>query len=1020
MSDGTIVLSISDYQILEVEEKLVKITSKESEEVFYPKYRTNGSKLYIENDKELIDFMESVLDIEFYIVLNNNKNIKSFISNTEVEKMGLELEWENQNLLITDRNKKFEKIIVGTKTASATLIGNELHLDVDKNINDTLYLRKENNYVEIAQPINNVYTLNLSLISKIINYVKSGNFKMYIGETTIYELLFETDIEIEIENSTLKINSELNENVVIIHNEEYYMYYNKITLSDEKIIVEIPNKKITEKIDSIHIQRTDDKTLYFDVDYVCTNNTVQINIGEVIQQINDATENWSVIFQMQNSRSYLLKNVDGRSGENYAAEGYGEDLLIILRELDGALALTKVNRNRLDTLENMKNKVDSIYVDTNKIYLECEELKEEKILFSEIIFIGDKSKEQTRYPIDSTVDGFELTLMESPMWSNIERYGMQMNLVTRNGIMSDVLKLKHQKKKEMLFSVKKDDSNITGLVYCLKNGELRMSVNEINKNMKEQYVKKMKVLNIKNRKSKFIIEFEFTLNDENAKIGAVELKLRSAEQQISKKASKVKIDRDGSKVRVIAEINVKWEQKYSLYWDIFVSIQDKNSKEYTPVMVTGVSPSLKKKLRKHLNHALTNKDEKLMFFPYVTFNNDIAFMLREQKYFETKYYKAKEFLAYLIFRLFKNKYTNKEIWLGFEKFSEQAQDNGYAFFEYVDDHKLKDEFYYVITKDAKEYSELKRKHGEKIIEFMSLKYFIYVFAATLLITSESRRHLYHMHIRTGRFAYYISRKETIFLQHGVTALKQSAVFQKTPGRGNYDLVITTSEAEKKIVFENWKYPTDEIVVTGFARWDKLQDKSSMEESKTIFIMPTWRSWLEGIPKEEFLNTNYYEAYASVLKSEELHRILEETNTIVKFFLHPKFDAYIDLFESTSKNVQLLNYKETKINEEIMSASMLVSDYSSITWDMFYMNKPVIFYQFDCEKYQELEGSYIDLENDLFGERAITASELINLLQEKISTDFVVSDENQEKRKQAYAYLDANNSERIYKEIIEKF
>ena len=41
--------------------------------------------------------------------------------------------------------------------------------------------------------------------------------------------------------------------------------------------------------------------------------------------------------------------------------------------------------------------------------------------------------------------------------------------------------------------------------------------------------------------------------------------------------------------------------------------------------------------------------------------------------------------------------------------------------------------------------------------------------------------------------------------------------------------------------------------------------------------------------------------------------------------------------------------------------MLITDYSSVSWDIYYMEKPILFYQFDLEQYNETNGSYIDMD-----------------------------------------------------------
>ena len=108
--------------------------------------------------------------------------------------------------------------------------------------------------------------------------------------------------------------------------------------------------------------------------------------------------------------------------------------------------------------------------------------------------------------------------------------------------------------------------------------------------------------------------------------------------------------------------------------------------------------------------------------------------------------------------------------------------------------------------------------------------------------------------------------------------------------------------------------------------------------------------------------------------------------------------------------------EQPLNEIIMRSSLMITDYSSASWDMFYMRKPVIFYQFDVEDYNAVHGSYMDFDKDLFGERVMTVSQLLTSLKENTKNGFVLKPEYQAKWEKAFAYVDKNNAKRILEQI----
>ncbi|RKQ34315.1 CDP-glycerol glycerophosphotransferase family protein [Oceanobacillus halophilus] len=520
----------------------------------------------------------------------------------------------------------------------------------------------------------------------------------------------------------------------------------------------------------------------------------------------------------------------------------------------------------------------------------------------------------------------------------------------------------------------------------------------------------------KKKNEGYIFSFEIKSESE-LKIQSIHLKLRSNDN-----AKNISIDDftvaniEENRYGISCRYYVDWTQDFfPLYWDLYVLCKDE-SKTQGLIKVNKATKDLLSKVNQdYFKNAIKSKDKKMMY-PYVTLGKDIAIMMREREGYENHWNKLKEKLAFAIYIFLKPFYfRNKDIWIGFEKFSSTAQDNGYAFFSFVDKNNLHDDFYFVINKNSPDYKRV-AKQSSNIIKFMSFKYFLYLFAAKLLVSSETKRHVYNLRVRAGLVARAIDRKKSVFLQHGVTALKKSNVFKKAKGRGNFDLVVATSEMEKEIINQNWKYSNDEIIVTGFARWDKLTDKSKERKKKKIFVMPTWRTWMEDMPKEEFKKSDYYSNYVSLLTSKEINNILIDNNLELVFFLHPKFKQYITEFNIQNNNITIREFLDIKVNEEIMESSLMISDYSSVTWDMFFLNKPVIFFQFDYEKYDQYEGSYLDMATEIFGDRVMNIDELAKELKNYVENDFSIKPEFQVLREEYFKYIDHDNSKRIFDSI----
>ena len=172
----------------------------------------------------------------------------------------------------------------------------------------------------------------------------------------------------------------------------------------------------------------------------------------------------------------------------------------------------------------------------------------------------------------------------------------------------------------------------------------------------------------------------------------------------------------------------------------------------------------------------------------------------------------------------------------------------------------------------------------------------------------------------------------------------------------------------------------EIIITGLARWDVLEDHSNLFH-KEILLMPTWRSWLEDISEEQFKKSEYYQRYKEFLQDKRLREFLKKQNITLNFYIHPKFREHIGSFQVEDSNIKLIPFGSMPLNQLLMSCNMLITDYSSVSWDVYYQEKPVVFYPFDLETYENVQGSYMDYKNDVFGDLAWTKDELIDILEE---------------------------------------
>ncbi len=410
-----------------------------------------------------------------------------------------------------------------------------------------------------------------------------------------------------------------------------------------------------------------------------------------------------------------------------------------------------------------------------------------------------------------------------------------------------------------------------------------------------------------------------------------------------------------------------------------------------------------------------------IIFPFFSKWGTLKFCYREKSEYDGGETAAKEAAALAEYRIHGNALKKQGNILIYEKFCHTAQDNGYYFFLYCMNNLPEEEkkrIFYVIDKRADDYSKVK-EYDSHVIDFMSLKHMLYGMTAKVLVSTDSVTHFYAWKCKPNPVYDTMRKVPELFLQHGVTAMKRVANLFGRNSSNPMTYFVATSQKEQDLIVREFGYDRENVPVTGFTRWDVLKDKRDKDD-RFILIMPTWRSWLEDVSDEDFRKSEYYERYMDLITSESFSRVLEKYDLRAVLYIHPILAGYISSFGS-SENSRLtcVPFGQKPLNELIMGAEMLITDYSSVCWDMLYIDKPVIFYQFDRERYLAVHGSYIDLENDLPGDNVETAEDVIDSLGYYAENGFRIRDDHAETAASFFMYRDDRNCERTYKFLKEK-
>lgn len=366
----------------------------------------------------------------------------------------------------------------------------------------------------------------------------------------------------------------------------------------------------------------------------------------------------------------------------------------------------------------------------------------------------------------------------------------------------------------------------------------------------------------------------------------------------------------------------------------------------------------------------------------------------------------------LIYKLYL-KITNKKIWLICEA-KDTARDNGYHLFKYIRINYPKDNVYYAIDKKSLDYQKL-REYGN-VIQFRSLKHWIYYLCASLNISTQkygnpSPAIFYVLHIGL------VKLNNRVFLQHGITKDDASWLYYD---KTKFKLFICGAKKEYEYVKEKFNYPINNVAYLGFSRFDNLYDNNV--NNKQILIMPTWRTWLGRETnilnkKEEFKKSEYYIKWNSLLKNKELIKYIEKEKITIYFYPHMNMHEYIKDFKVISRNIKIVS-KEYDIQKLLKESALLVTDYSSVYMDFAYMSKPIIYYQFDSEKYRrnQLQEGYFKYSKNAFGKILIDEEDVVNRIIGYSKMNYKVEPIYLKRMNEFFELKDQKNSERIYNHL----
>jgi glycosyltransferase involved in cell wall biosynthesis/CDP-glycerol glycerophosphotransferase (TagB/SpsB family) len=290
-----------------------------------------------------------------------------------------------------------------------------------------------------------------------------------------------------------------------------------------------------------------------------------------------------------------------------------------------------------------------------------------------------------------------------------------------------------------------------------------------------------------------------------------------------------------------------------------------------------------------------------------------------------------------------------------------ANDNAEHLYRHVAQHHPEINAWFVLRKESKDWSRLEAE-GFRLVEYGSWDWNLLIRHADHLASSHADA---YVNQPLDQRRYGRPRFKYTFLQHGVT---QDDISRWLNWK-RIDVFVTTTPAEHESIAGHGPYAFSEHEVfrTSMPRYDRLWEKRQAipaSERDTILVMPTWRETLlskrignsnERGKIADFAETEYARQLTALLSSPRLRELAERTGQRLAFMPHPNMRPYLEDFDLPDY-VQVWSFDTHPIQDILARTSAFVTDYSSLAFDVGFLDIPMVYFQFDAASF--FEGTHL--------------------------------------------------------------
>ncbi len=348
-----------------------------------------------------------------------------------------------------------------------------------------------------------------------------------------------------------------------------------------------------------------------------------------------------------------------------------------------------------------------------------------------------------------------------------------------------------------------------------------------------------------------------------------------------------------------------------------------------------------------------------------------------------------------------------------------ADDNAEHLYRYARKHAPEQKIFFALRPSSPDWARLKAE-GFNLLAFGSLRHYLALLGCAKIISSHADNYIINYPRNIS------AHKRFVFLQHGVTHNDISAWLNPK----KIDLLVTATKPEYDAIAGEgspYRLCAKNVTLSGFPRHDALLAGDAREE-KTILIMPTWRNAIAGaqrpgtgarIPNKGFMETRYATRWSAFLRSAGLRELAARHGFGITFSPHINVQPYLESLAPGS-HIKVAAPARERFQTLFKKSSVLITDYSSVAFDMALLQKAILYYQFDRDEafsgLNAYRGGYFDYVRDGFGPVALDEDTLLDNLEAVLRSDARPAPEYLERMADAFPFRDGKNCERVLRAV----